>query len=154
MITRIIKDIYDNPYYAIDVLVDSVDNNGTSFNELLNKFLELVPNAVDFNNKLLKRNSNAYHITILNVPEYNIVLKSNEINELPTIKIDDIVFKGIGSITDSDMVTYYVVVDSLTLNLVRGVCNMKQKDLHITIGFSDKDLFKKRKNVTNVFTIE
>lgn len=154
MTTQIIKDIYDNPYYAIDVLVDSVDNNGTSFNELLKKFLELVPNAVDFNNKLLKRNNNTYHITILNVPEYNIVLKSNEINELPTIKIDDIVFKGIGSITDGDMVTYYVVVDSSTLNLVRSVCNMKQKDLHITIGFSDKDLFKKRKNVTNVFTIE
>lgn len=154
MITQIIKDVYNNPYYAIDVLVDSVDNNGTSFNELLKKFLELVPNAVDFNNKLLKRNNNAYHITILNVPEYNIVLKSNEINELPTIKIDDIVFKGIGSITDDDMVTYYVVVDSLTLNLLRDVYNMKQKDLHITIGFSDKDLFKKRKNVTNVFTIE
>lgn len=154
MITQIIKDVYNNPYYAIDVLVDSVDNNGTSFNELLKKFLELVPNAVDFNKKLLKRNNNAYHITILNVPEYNIVLKSNEINELPTIKIDDIVFKGIGSITDGDMVTYYVVVDSLTINLLRDAYNMKQKDLHITIGFSDKDLFKKRKNVTNVFTIE
>lgn len=154
MTTQIIKDVYNNPYYAIDVLVDSVDNNGTSFNELLKKFLELVPNAVDFNNKLLKRNNNAYHITILNVPEYNIVLKSNEINELPTIKIDDIVFKGIGSITDGDMVTYYVVVDSLTINLLRDAYNMKQKDLHITIGFSDKDLFKKRKNVTNVFTIE
>lgn len=154
MITQIIKDVYNNPYYAIDVLVDSVDNNGTSFNELLKKFLELVPNAVDFNKKLLKRNNNAYHITILNVPEYNIVLKSNEINELPTIKIDDIVFKGIGSITEGDMVTYYVVVDSLTINLLRDAYNMKQKDLHITIGFSDKDLFKKRKNVTNVFTIE
>ena len=154
MTTQIIKDVYNNPYYAIDVLVDSVDNNGTSFNELLKKFLELVPNAVDFNKKLLKRNNNAYHITILNVPEYNIVLKSNEINELPTIKIDDIVFKGIGSITEGDMVTYYVVVDSLTINLLIDVYNIKQKDLHITMGFSDKDLFKKRKNVTNVFTIE
>jgi hypothetical protein len=61
--------------------------------------------------------------------------------------IDDLIMEGIGSISKHELTTYYIVCKSNKINDLRKSYNLNEKDLHITIGFTHKDLFHDRKNI-------
>lgn len=141
---KIENDINGNQYLVIDVLLNSTDNNGITFNSVLTDFINVVPNSKVLFNKLCQRNKGKFHITLLNVPNYK---KCDDIM-LPLV-INDIVFKGIGSISKNDDQTFFVVVQSDTIQNELKRLGVKQ-DLHITIGFNSKDLFHDRKTQCNI----
>lgn len=144
---KIEKDINNNQYLVVDVLLNSIDSNGIPFNSLLSDFITTVPNSKVLFNKLCQRNKGKFHITLLNVPNYK---KCGNVM-LPLV-INDIVFKGIGSISKNGDTTFFVVVESNTIQNELKRLNIKQ-DLHITIGFNSKDLFHDRKTQCNIVKI-
>lgn len=159
MVIKVIKDINGNAYYAVDINIKDVDVKKTTFRSLIYKFLSTVPNANDMHKNLLNRNIGTYHLTIANVPEYNKTIKQySNITTLPEYNItgvNDIIFKGIGSIEQDNLITYFVVCESEMLEKTRTQLFLKKpRDFHITIGFNKKDLFNDRKNVANVFSIQ
>jgi 2H phosphodiesterase-like protein len=150
MIFSFIKDIFSNNYIAIDIGLDTIDKNGVSFYDLTLKALEKIDDFNVLENNLLKRNNGKYHLTVFSVPEY---AKNESVDDIVGSVITEIEFKGIGSITKNDHTTYFVVVDCPFINKLRSIYSFQPKDLHITIGFNNKDLFHERKNVCNVFAL-
>lgn len=114
----------------------------------LEKFKEVTGDQYD--NLVLNqqiRDNEEYHITIINVSEYNKLLKemgSNFINSLHNIfnyDIDDLELLGIGSANRNNNIAYFIVCKSEKLDAIRTRYNLSKKDFHITIGFSKKDIF-------------
>lgn len=149
---KLIQDINRNLYLGIDVALTQEDSKGTSFESLLQLATKLIPNFEQLNQKLLARNDNQYHITVFNTMEFG---KHEHLQALNgnLLKDSSITFKGIGSLSQDNMTTYFVVIDSAVLNNLRINENISQKDLHITIGFTHKDLFKGNKNNCNITQI-
>jgi len=93
------------------------------------------------------RDREEYHITLINVSEYNKLIKemgSNFVNSLHTIfnyEIDDLELLGIGSATRSSNIAYFIVCKSDKLDAIRLRYNLSKRDFHITIGFLKKDVF-------------
>ena len=143
-------DIFNNKYIGLDIKLNATDINGLSLNNLLNIASNKIINFNNCNDKLLIRNNNKYHITIFNVAEYN---KNKKIDKFIGLTINNIEFLGIGSINKKDKETYFIVVKINILQSLRKTLNLKSKDLHITIGFTDKDLFNKSKNICNIYSI-
>lgn len=146
-----IKDINNNNYIGIDINPINRDINGVSLSDILSKFISLIDDPFNKLINLLNRNNGKFHITIMNVPEFN---RKQDSKSVIGNDINDIIFKGIGSITKDDMVTYFIIVESNMLNSIRQQFDLTQKDFHITIGFSHKDLFNSRKNIPNIFSIQ
>jgi hypothetical protein len=146
MKTSIIKDINGSPYIGIDIL----KTHYNMFGLLMTWAFNNIDNFIFCNDNLLLRNNNKYHLTLFNVMECN---KSTNLLFYNDININDIKLTGIGSISINDMTTYFIVCKSKKLNTIRKNVNFEIKDLHITIGFTKKDLFHDRKNNTNIFDI-
>lgn len=149
-----LTDIHKNPYIGISITPDSKDKNGVTFQSILDQAAKIIPNFEHDHNLLLQRNKNSdqYHITIFNVMEYNRheELKSYVGN---LMKPESLEFKGIGSISEGDKITYFVVVTCEPIQSILLNNNFKRKDLHVTIAFNVKDLFTSPKNETNVLTL-
>ena len=146
----VLKDINGTPYLGIKLMPKD--------DLLLQHFLDIANiDIADFdvlNQKLLKRNGGDYHVTVFNVPEYNIKFTDGiALHYLQGLQIPDLKMLGIGSINKNDMYTYYIVCQSDTINKIRLTLGYSVKDLHITIGYTDKDLFHARKNVCNIFKL-
>lgn len=149
-----IKDVIGNPYIGFVVPLNMHDKFDVSLMDMLGIAETQIPDFALCNTNLLTRNHGVYHITMFNVMEM-------KLKEVTGIKIDESIrygshmfeYKGIGSITKGDMSTYYVVVDSDEMNIERNIVGLPSRDLHITIGFTHKDLFTERKNVANFYTI-
>lgn len=139
---RIIKDVNDNPY--IGVIVNDMN---LDFKNLLKLSFKTIDDFAAHNNRLLLRNNNHYHITVFNAMEcskFPTLLFYNDVN------IYDIKLKGVGSIKQKKMETYFIPCVSTQLNDLLKSVDLKPKDFHITIGFTDKDLFGQRKNESNI----
>lgn len=97
----------------------------------------------------IKRDSGAHHITILNAAEYNAVKK--DINKSAIVdsyvgQEFDFIFGTMGSIEKQEQKTFYALCESGYIQRLRENIGFTQKDLHMTIGFSPKDLFHKKKD--------
>lgn len=134
---KILKDINGAEYLGIDIKTIDLDSNGVLFNNLLNQFYRLIPNSLEYNDNLLIRNNFKYHITVLNVYEWN---KSNKQILFDNPNIFDVEFLGIGTAKKNDNQTWFVVVKSLLIDKIREKLGLYKKDLHITIGFIKKDI--------------
>ena len=151
---RYIKDVICNPYIGFVVPLNMCDRFGVSLMDMLSIAEKQIPDFTQCNANLLARNHGVYHITMFNVMEM-------KLKAVTGIKIDESIrygshmfeYKGIGCITKGDMSTYYVVVDSDEMNIERNIVGLPSRDLHITIGFTHKDLFTERKNVANFYAI-
>lgn len=161
---KIEQDINENPYLVVNVNLTDSDCKDINFTTLLSNFIFHNDNNGEMFHNLCVRNNGKFHITLLNVPEFskflisksvgNIQIKNQDnILTLLNKDLDDIEFKGIGSISKDDLSTFYIVVNSKKLDAIRGELGLKPKDFHITIGFNKKDLFHDRKNKTNIFTV-
>ena len=161
---KIEKDINGNPYLVVNVNLTDSDCKGTKFTTLLSNFIFHSDNSGEKFHNLCVRNNGLFHITLLNVPEFskfliskrigNIQIKNQDnILTLLNKDLDDIEFKGIGSISKDDLSTFFIVVNSQKLDAIREKLALKPRDFHITIGFNKKDLFHDRKNKTNIFVV-
>lgn len=143
-----LKDRLGNNYLGIDVPVDMVD---PYLNELKNHLTTEEYNTYIQNHQ--NRDSGHYHITVINVMEYNKLTKElgmdKFINSLEPIfhyEIDDLEMLGVGKATKDDNTAYFIVCESEKLDAIRSRFDLPKNDLHITIGFNVKDVFGVRKN--------
>ena len=144
---NILHDIYNNVYLGIHVDYTLTDSQDISFLSCLKSFLNISNEMYTFNKNLLSRNKNTYHITCVSLMEIN---KFNFSDVQLPIEFNDIKFKGIGTITKNDLISYFVTVESESIQKFRRDLGLSEKDLHITLGFNVKDLHHTRKNISNI----
>lgn len=146
-----IKDVLGNNYIGIKF-------NKNQINPYLKKMEDIVDDKELYNtliNNQQRRDSNgdySYHCTILSVMEYNKL--HNEIGAelqerlefILSLDISDLEFKGVGSASNRDNQTFFVVLSSPILDEIRLSLGLEPRDFHITIGFDKKDVFGVRKN--------
>lgn len=142
-----LKDTSNNNYLGINVTYDIVL-------PFLDKLKDIIGDEFDIyinNQKTRDRGKN--HITVINVMEYNNLVKSigmdSFINSLDTVfnyEVDDIKLMGIGTASKNGNSTYFIVVKSEKLDDIRSKYNLPSHDFHITLGFKWKDVFGVRKN--------
>lgn len=144
-----LKDRVGQNYLGVDIPIDII-------NPFLNE-LKLILGESDYNTftqNQQNRDSGHYHITVINVMDYNRLSKEigmdKFINSLEPIfhyEIDDLKMLGIGTALQNENRSYFIVCKSDKLDAVRNRFDLPSIDLHITIGFKWKDVFGVRKNV-------
>lgn len=99
------------------------------------------------------RDGGHYHITVINVMDYNRLSKemgmTNFIESLELAfkyPVEDLEMLGVGTASGKGNTTYFVVCQSDSLDAVRTRFNLPKQDFHITLGFNAKDFFSVRKN--------
>lgn len=144
---QILKDITGNNYLGIKI-------DREILLPFLNKLQEILGDSYEEFTKLQQqRDSGQFHITLMNVMEFNQSSKemgfdkfTNHCQHLFKTKIDDVKMIGIGSAEKSGNRCYFVVVKSNLLDECRNAFGLDPKDLHITVGFKWKDVHGVRKN--------
>lgn len=147
---KIEHDVNENPYIVVNVNLTDIDCKGTKFTTLLSNFIFHNDNSGEMFHNLTVRNNSKFHITLLNVPETNkfdfVEHKLDDTIKLSTTKdtkldnfvnfdthiinpdiLDDIEFKGIGSISKNDLSTFFIVVNSQKLDAMREILGSKRK---------------------------
>jgi len=143
-----LKDIIGNNYLGIDLPHTIID-------KFLNDLKDILED-VDYNKfteNQIKRDGGSYHITVINVADYNRISKimgiDKFINSLdPILKypIDDLKLIGVGRSQKNENTSFYVVCNSSKLKSIRSRFELTEVDFHSTIGFNYKDVFGVRKN--------
>jgi hypothetical protein len=142
-----IKDILGNNYLGVNI------PNG-SIQLLLNELKEDIGDDYNlFTENQQRRDNGDYHITVINVAEYNKLSNdmgmdvfTNSLTRVFKYEIDDLKLMGIGTATRNENRAYFIVCNSEKLDAIRTRFELPKKDLHITIGFKYKDVFGVRKN--------
>ena len=137
-----VKDINNNNYLAIKINKIIVE----PFLEELKEYLSYDDYNI-FVDKQQKRDKGNYHLTVMNVPEFNKILSdfNNNPDEIEknilNIDIKDLILKGIGKASDNkDNIAYFIVCESKKLDYIREKYGLDNKDFHITLGFNKKDV--------------
>ncbi len=143
-----LKDILNNNYIGIKIP-----------NEIVQPYLNFLKEEIGEDNYALytenqqKRDRGDYHITVLNVMEFNKLNKElgmdkfvNSLDAVFKYEIDDLKLKGVGTATKNENRAYFIVCESDKLNAIRTRYELEPRDLHVTLGFQYKDVFGVRKN--------
>ena len=143
-----LKDTIGNNYIGIQI------PNGT-VTPFLNELKSIIgeDDFKTYTENQQKRDHGDYHITVINVMEYNALSKSMSIDKFinslePIFKyeIDDLKMMGVGTATKNENRAYFVVINSDKLEAIRDRYELPKQDFHITLGFNFKDVFGVRKN--------
>lgn len=143
-----IKDTIGNNYIGIDVPVGVVD-------PFLKELEEIVGDDFVVYTKCQKdRDHGKYHITTINVMEYNALSKKMGMDKFITslepifkYELDDVKMMGIGTAERNGNRSYFIVCSSEKLNQIRDRYGLPKQDFHVTLGFKWKDVFGVPKNV-------
>ncbi len=142
-----LKDITGSNYIGINIPTGAVE-------PFLNELKDIIGDDFELYTKNQKeRDHGSYHITTINVMEYNALSKIgvdklvNSIDQILKYDIDDLKMMGVGTAERNGNRTYFIVCNSDKLNAVRSRYELPKIDLHITIGFKWKDVFGVPKNV-------
>jgi len=142
-----IRDAIGNNYLGIKIDKGIVD-------PFLNELKDILGSEYETYTKLQQdRDHGSYHITVINVMDYNRLSKQNLdgfVNSLESVMkypIDDIQMLGIGTAAKNTNTAYFVVCRSEKLQAIRKRYDLPEQDFHITLGFKFKDIFGVRKNV-------
>ena len=142
-----LKDILGSNYLGIKIQETEVRTFLEQLKDVLGDQYE------EYTSNQKKRDSDGYHITVINYIDYNRLSQENGIdkfvNSLDRIlkaSIDDLKLIGIGKAQKNENTAYFVVCKSDLLDEVRKMYNLSEKDFHITIGFKHKDVHGVRKN--------
>jgi hypothetical protein len=143
-----LKDILNNNYVGIKVP-----------NEIVQPYLNFLKeeigedNYVTYTENQQNRDRGDYHITVLNVMEFNKLNKElgmdkfvNSLDSVFKYEIDDLKLKGVGTATKNENRAYFIVCESEKLNAIRTRYELEPRDFHVTLGFKYKDVFGVRKN--------
>ena len=141
-----IRDVVGSNYIGVNIPDAIVD-------PFLDKLKSIEEDYDIFIGNQKRRDHDEYHITVINVGEYNKL--SNEIGMREFVgslelilkyEIDDLEMLGVGTAEKNGNRTYFIVCQSDKLDAVRTRFNLPKQDFHITIGFNAKDVFGVRKN--------
>ena len=141
-----IKDVAGNNYIGVNIYPEMIYTYLENLKGILSDEYQIY---VD-NQK--NRDHGKYHITVINVMEYNKLSKERGpdklVNSLEKYFESefDITLIGLGTASKYENQAYFVVVSSPALQSVRKMYGLPEKDFHITIGFKWKDVFGVRKN--------
>jgi hypothetical protein len=143
-----VKDVLGNNYLGINFYIETVQ-------PFLNELKEIIGEE-DFEiytDNQNKRDRGNYHMTLINVMEYNKICKEegmdkfvNSLGDIFKYEIDDLKMMGVGTATKNENRTYFIVCESDKLDAIRTRYNLPKRDLHITLGFKWKDVFGVPKN--------
>lgn len=142
-----IKDTTGNNYIGINIYVDRVT-------PYLNKLKNIIRDDYDtYVQNQQNRDRGHYHITVINVMDYNRISKEigidkfiNSLEHDFSQEFDDVKFMGLGTAEKNGNRTYFIVVKSEQLQELRKKYDLPEQDFHITLGFKWKDVFGVRKN--------
>lgn len=144
-----VKDILGSNYLGININKDIVD----PYLQEMKFYIDNDEEYEEFVTNQQNRDDGNYHITLINVSEYNMLSKrmgmSNFINSLERVfafPIDDLELVGLGMAQKNVNSAYYIVVNSDRLDSIRTLYDLNKRDFHITLGFKHKDVFGVPKN--------
>jgi hypothetical protein len=149
MIRRIeyLKDTLGNNYLGLNINPIEVEPYLEKLKAILGDQFEI------FTGNQKKRDLGKYHITVINVMEYNSLSSRlgidtfvNSLEPVFDFEVDDVKMMGIGKAEKAGNTAYFVVIKSDKLQAIRGKYELPEHDFHITIGFKHKDVFGVRKN--------
>jgi hypothetical protein len=146
--------------YHVGYLRDVLGNNylGLKFNEnqlspFISDLYEIVDNdgmydlLISNQQRRDNRNGHSHHSTVISVMDFNKLSLSmgarfhKKIDTIFALEITDLIFKGVGTAERAGSVTYFVVLESPTLDEIRSSLGLSPLDFHITLGFEPKDVF-------------
>jgi len=149
--------------YYLTYLKDTIGNNYIGINVspgVIDPFLNDLKDIIgeeDFDEHTQNqknRDHGSYHITVINVMEYNSISKKmgmdkfiNSLEPIFKYEIDDIKMRGVGTAERNGNRAYFVVCDSEKLEQIRSMYDLTKIDFHATLGFKFKDVFGVPKNV-------
>ena len=143
-----LKDILSNNYLGIDIPTTIVQPYLNELREILGD-----DDYETFTGNQKKRDHSKYHITVINVADYNRLTKEigidkfiNSLDPIFKYQIDDLKLLGVGRAQKNENTAFFIVCQSDKLDAVRERFNLPKQDFHITIGFNWKDVFGVRKN--------
>lgn len=143
-----LKDTIGNNYIGIQV------PNGT-VTPFLNELKSIIgdDDFKSYTDNQQKRDHGDYHITVINVMEYNALSKSmgidkfiNSLEPIFKYEIDDLKMMGVGTAAKNENRSYFIVCQSDNLEAIRDRYELPKLDFHATLGFNFKDVFGVRKN--------
>jgi hypothetical protein len=142
-----IKDIVGNNYIGVNIYVDMVQ-------PYLERLKDIIGDEYDIYVKNQQnRDHGHYHITVINVMEYNRLCTEigidkfvNSLESSFDFEFNDLKLMGIGTVERSGNRAYFIVVKSDQLQEARKKYGLPEQDFHITLGFKYKDVFGVRKN--------
>ncbi len=143
-----LKDSLGSNYIGVNITNDAIQPHLEKLKEILGE-----EDYEIFTQNQQKRDRDEYHITVINVVEFNRLSQASglgtfvkSIELLFSYEIDDLEMLGVGTASKNNSTTYFVVCKSDKLDAVRTRFNLPKQDFHITIGFNPKDVFGMPKN--------
>ena len=143
-----IQDILGNNYLGIKFTISEVQTYLDQMKSVLSK-----EDFEIYTSNQEKRDRGQFHITVINVIDYNKLSKEmgidkfvNSLENVLDLQVDDIKMLGLGKATKNENTSFFVVCQSEKLDLVRDMYNLPEQDFHITLGFKWKDVHGVRKN--------
>jgi len=143
-----IKDTIGNNYLGIKIDKSTID-------PFLNDLKEIIGDSdfEEYTSYQQKRDHGSYHITVINVMDYNRLAKEigmdkfvNSLDMVMKYEIDDLKLLGIGTAERNGNRAYFIVCESDKLDAIRDRYRLPKQDFHVTLGFKHKDVFGVRKN--------
>lgn len=146
---EVIKDVIGQPYLVVKYSIEN--RNYTQIFNLIRKLKYYINDDDNFlnivNNHTKRDGLCQWHITLFNAIECK---QYPELLKLEGFEVNDVNLLGVGTISKDNNHTYYIVCESKELiDLYKSKIN-KNKYLHITIGFTNKDIFNKPKDVSTL----
>lgn len=143
-----LKDILGNNYLGLDIPVSVVQPHLNELRDILGE-----DDYVKFTENQIKRDGGHYHITVINVADYNRLSKHMGIDKFvnsldPILKypIDDLKLLGVGRAQKNENTAFFIVCDSAKLEAIRNRYDLQKQDFHVTLGFNFRDVFGVPKN--------
>ena len=140
-----IKDRIGNNYLGIKIPNSTVE-------PFLKDLKEIIGEADynDFTENQIKRDNGSYHMTVINVMDYNKLAKDigydkfvNSLDSVLKYEIDDIKMMGIGTAERGGNRTYFIVCESDKLDAIRKRYELKEQDYNtITETKSEINTYK------------
>ena len=143
-----LKDRLGNNYLGLDIPVSVIQPHLNELRDILGE-----DDYVKFTENQIKRDGGHYHITVINVMDYNRLSKQmgidkfvNSLDPIFKYPIDDLRMLGVGRAQKNENTAFFIVCDSAKLDAVRIRYELQKQDFHITLGFNWKDVFGVPKN--------
>lgn len=143
-----LKDVLGNNYLGLDIPVSVVQPHLNELRDILGE-----DDYAKFTENQIKRDGGHYHITVINVMDYNRLSKQmgidrfvNSLDPIFNYEIDDLELLGVGSAQKNENTAFFIVCNSDKLDAIRTRYELQKQDFHITLGFDKKDVFGVPKN--------
>ena len=138
-----LRDVIGNNYLGLDIPVSVVQPYLNELRDILGE-----DDYTKFTENQIRRDGGHYHITVINVADYNRLSKNMGIDKFinsldPILKypIDDLKLLGVGRAQKNENTAFFIVCDSAKLEAIRTRFELGEQDFHITLGFNFKDVF-------------